>query len=297
MRGTSHAVSGAAAWACLTTTSAVAIGGFDTHGIAVFGMGALMCAGAAMVPDIDHPDGSIAHSLPSVTAGNTTLIPGPTKGLAYVVAFISGGHRHGTHSLIGIAVMGALTWLADRVRVPIVGLDTELPLVSALIAVLLLAFALKALGITKSGLGRGKKNSLTRTVNDVLRSWVGPWAVSLTAVAAWTYFMGPEAWSWLWVAMTVGCVTHVLGDGLTIQGVPWLWPLNPAPPKAVQTFVAPVWTKNGYFRIPVLGTTKDASDAHWWDRESLFTSALTVYFCYLVLFEVLSTQLQSNVLI
>ena len=59
MMGHSHALSGAVAWLALAPATAAA-----THhslsGASVLG-GTLACAGAALLPDLDHPDGTIAH--------------------------------------------------------------------------------------------------------------------------------------------------------------------------------------------------------------------------------------------
>src|SRR6185437_10612610 len=91
MLGRDHALSGAFAFAALGPTLHVS----GTH----LAAGVLLTAGAGVLPDIDHPDSTIARSFGFLT-----------EGFAWVVARISGGHRHGTHSLAGVAVfaVGAL---------------------------------------------------------------------------------------------------------------------------------------------------------------------------------------------
>jgi membrane-bound metal-dependent hydrolase YbcI (DUF457 family) len=56
-----------------------------------------LTAGAAVLPDIGHPDSSIARSF------------GPgTRAFAWV----SGGHRHGTHIIAGTAALTAAAGMA-----------------------------------------------------------------------------------------------------------------------------------------------------------------------------------------
>ena len=86
MMGYSHTVSAAAGWLILAETGVVQVP--DTPTLIVT---TLACAGAGMLPDIDHHNGSIANSIPPLS-----------RWLARVVGAISGGHRKGTHSLIGL---------------------------------------------------------------------------------------------------------------------------------------------------------------------------------------------------
>jgi LexA-binding, inner membrane-associated putative hydrolase len=61
--------------------------------------------GAAVLPDIDHPDGSVAYSFGFVT-----------EGFAWLIEHVSGGHRHGTHSLAGIAAFTGAAYVAEHYR-------------------------------------------------------------------------------------------------------------------------------------------------------------------------------------
>ncbi|WP_424563184.1 metal-dependent hydrolase, partial [Trebonia sp.] len=48
------------------------------------------------MPDIDHPDSTISREFGFLT-----------QAFAWLVDRLSGGHRHGTHSFVGIAVFSA----------------------------------------------------------------------------------------------------------------------------------------------------------------------------------------------
>src|SRR5262245_16859969 len=92
--GHTHALSGAVAGA--------AAGEYVLH-LPVPGILILtgLTAGAAVLPDLDHPDSTLAHAF------------GPlTRLFAWLVGKVAGGHRHGTHSLLGVAVFTAIAWLA-----------------------------------------------------------------------------------------------------------------------------------------------------------------------------------------
>lgn len=101
MLGHSHATSGSLAWAgavCL----APMVGVYPHWGAITAGL--VSTAGAALLPDLDHPEATIAHCL------------GPlSRALAVLVNRVSGGHRHATHSLLACALTPLTVWAGDAV--------------------------------------------------------------------------------------------------------------------------------------------------------------------------------------
>jgi membrane-bound metal-dependent hydrolase YbcI (DUF457 family) len=97
--GHSHALSGATGWAA-TCCLAPAVGARPHWGAITAGL--LATAGAALLPDADHPSAVIAYTFGPVT-----------KAVTRVVHRLSGGHRHATHSLLFAALIPLLTWLGD----------------------------------------------------------------------------------------------------------------------------------------------------------------------------------------
>src|ERR1700731_4692822 len=93
MMGRDHALSGALVFAGLAPALHVT----DAH----LAAGIALCAGAGVLPDIDHQDTSVSSSFGFLTEGFSRL-----------VALLSGGHRHGTHSIFGIAVFTAGSYFA-----------------------------------------------------------------------------------------------------------------------------------------------------------------------------------------
>jgi len=146
MMGYSHGVSGAAAWVAVTSTAPYALGLSPLPADAVIA-GAVLSAGAAILCDVDHHNGTIAHS------GGLA-----TKAIARTAEAASGGHRGGLHALIGIVGFYALAvvaglWQADLGPWALgpftLGPYTGVSVGSALLFLALTAFALKVLKLSR----------------------------------------------------------------------------------------------------------------------------------------------------
>ncbi|GII83506.1 hypothetical protein Ssi03_14960 [Sphaerisporangium siamense] len=200
MMGHTHALSGAAAW-LLAAPGLAALPGMGgplaelapmVSGVLSPGeliAGALICAGAAMLPDLDHPHATIAQ-----TFGPATWV------LSKVVNWASGGHRHATHSLAFAIVAGVGThFLADRY-----------PIGRDIVVVLMIGLAIRAVGVGIPG----------KTITSALVN------IALTA-ATFVFFQSRGLdYYWLGLAVAIGCLAHVVGDCLTERGCPVLWPLR-----------------------------------------------------------------------
>ena len=239
MMGTHHAVSGAAAWLAVTSTAPWALG---LHPMSTRDqlVGAALAAGAAILPDADHHNGTIAHS-----GGVVTKVAARTAQVA------SGGHRHGLHSLLAIigfylAATYLGTWWAT---VPVVG---YIPLGSTLLWLALVGFTLKVLKVSRGG---------------VIKLWLTALAATVPILYFW-----PSLFEILPMVVVVGVITHLIGDFLTVGGLPLLWPWVPKPTKALDYIpvVRSVWQQNGYVALPVLGKTGSA-------REKVLFAALSGY--------------------
>ncbi len=242
MMGAHHAACGAAAWVALTTRLHVDLGsaaaylpllpqGFDL-GLGLLAVspagiitGAIVTAGAALVPDADHSNATIAHALPPVS-----------NVLCREIGRFSGGHRHGTHSLIGLAVFVGVASLAGLWTVPLDPFGTIFP-GAGILSVLLVSFAAKVLTM----------------IPDSMRKF--PWAVGL-AVGAFITFFAPQERAWFPLAMSVGVAVHILGDMLTTGGCNIIWPLRIRPPKVLRKvpMIHWFWKPSGYLALPILGS-------------------------------------------
>ena len=145
-----------------------------------------LTAGFATLPDLDSTGSCAARSLGFLS-----------EGFAWLVRLVSGGHRHATHSILGVAVFTALTWLACHYRGEPYGR-------AVLAAVLALAIAA---GLRALRLG-GHSADLLAIATAAAIAWTG-WYLALIPLAC-----------------GIGVITHILGDACTDVGVPLAWPVT-----------------------------------------------------------------------
>ena len=205
MMGGHHAASGAAAWVAIASTGPYALGWYplDATGIVI---GAMATAGTALVCDWDHRSSTMAHSLPPLS-----------NVIAVGIENASGGHRQGTHSVLGAAFFVLLATMAGQIQ-----LQTRWGLLSVgagLLCMFMINIAAKALKLfPKSG-------------------WISNWIFALVMAGLVTWF-APHQWTWLPVSMLTGVLVHIVGDMITTGGVPLLWPLVIKPPKVLREAAA-----------------------------------------------------------
>lgn len=196
MLGHSHATSGALAFVTAATVVPTPVmevvqGPVEISALELV-LGALITSGAALLPDIDHPNSTIAQSLGPVS-----------NALAKGVSVVSGGHRKGTHGLLFILLAGWATWAG----VHHLGRYFTLSMIFVM-----LAFGVRALHLTPKG--------------DSLRAY----GMCVLLAGGGTVLMDrwlPDAPYWLPFAIGLGTLIHIVGDCLTDRGCPLLWPLQP----------------------------------------------------------------------
>jgi membrane-bound metal-dependent hydrolase YbcI (DUF457 family) len=153
-------------------------------------VGTLLCAGAATAPDIDHPGSTVSR-----TGGLAT------QALGAAVNVAARGHRQATHSLAFVAAATA------AVQYAIVGPSAATP------AAVLTGFLIAVSGPL-----------LARTFGG--RMSFGAFFL-MAAGSAWAIHDGlVPLGDWFTVAVGLGAFTHLLGDMLTPEGVPLLWPMR-----------------------------------------------------------------------
>lgn len=145
-----------------------------------------LTAGAAVLPDIDHPNSTLAHCFGFLT-----------RSFAWLIGKISGGHRHLTHAVLGVAGFEFLAWLAAKFRYEIGGKAGLVILLSLIVAGGLYAFGVHGHVADLAAIGAAIGLVVTGT--------------GLSHVAA---------------AVGVGCATHVAGDMLTDEGCPLFYPFS-----------------------------------------------------------------------
>jgi membrane-bound metal-dependent hydrolase YbcI (DUF457 family) len=204
MLGRDHALSGAFAFAALAPVLHVTGADLAT--------GVALGAGAGLLPDIDHPDSSVALSFGFLT-----------NSFSWLVGKISGGHRHGTHAFIGVTIFTVGAYFAGKYQLsgphppyPTPGTPAWHPALFlhlvpvGLFLSLLYSAALRALKIG------GHHGDLIAMAGAGATIYYGtdlitvtPWHVPLLAFVT-----------------ALGCAAHIAGDELTHSGCPLLYPLS-----------------------------------------------------------------------
>ncbi|MGW7319451.1 metal-dependent hydrolase [Streptomyces sp. NPDC054865] len=201
--GPTHALSGVAVW----MAGAAGLQLFDYPVPASeLTVGAAVCAGAALLPDIDHPSSTVARTFGPASAALSHLVDRVSTAVYNATrtareAPRTGGHRTLTHTGVFAAALGGLV-------------STACGMLGKPAAVTVL-FLLLGLAI------RGLMGTWARR-----QGWAVTMLIAAAAAAAATLWL-PEGRGYpiLGLAVTVGSVTHCLGDMITKQGCPLAWPM------------------------------------------------------------------------
>lgn len=201
--GRTHTTSAAAGWlaGCATATAV----GWTPSTTAVI-VGALVAAGSALLPDIDHPQSTISASLGPITGIIAWLV---AAGGAWLRGAScdhcrqrrdGGGHRMVTHTVVfalgvGLAVTAAGWAFGSSAGLPVVWMATALT--------------------ARVMLTRRQRGAF----GAVAAACLVTAAVGGTAAASWWWIGLPVAW---------GTLAHSLGDAATLSGAPLAWPLRVA---------------------------------------------------------------------
>ena len=192
MLGHDHALSGALAFAAAAPLLHVT----GVH----LAVGMALTAGAGVFPDLDEPGSTIARTFGFLTGA-----------FAWIVHKISGGHRKGTHSLTGVALMAVASLAAASWQT---GALTARPerwwqlVPTALILALLFSAGFRALHIG------GHHGDAAGIALAALMIWKG-WAL-----------ITPRNVPILAVCVVLGMLAHIAGDMCTHDGCPLLYPLS-----------------------------------------------------------------------
>ncbi|MDV7084750.1 metal-dependent hydrolase [Rhodococcus opacus] len=201
--GPTHAMSGAAVGLAVADLLPLDWGG-PTSTAETFTFAAV-CAGAALLPDLDTSQSTVSRSfgpvsnvvakgVDAVSLGFYTVTKGKRDGKR------RGGHRTLTHTALFAAGIGAgVSALVVQFGKP------------AIIATLFVCLGLAL---------RGLAGELAKE-----KGWLAVSAVAAVLSAlTWQSYPTEAGSTGLGVAVALGCATHCLGDAITKEGVPFLAP-------------------------------------------------------------------------
>lgn len=206
--GPTHAMSGLAAWGAVTALLPDnALGQLSPQ---MWVVGATLATGAALMPDLDHPQSTVSRTFGPFSQGFSAMI-NSISGFVYRMTRMKrdsdreGGHRGLTHTVLFAILIGIITTAIVQTGDP-----TALPI---------LMFVFAALAV------RGLINEWTPDHDSL--------AIAVTSAA-----LTGLCWKWVTaapdmernaaacgVAVMIGAITHYLGDAITEQGCPMLWPV------------------------------------------------------------------------
>jgi membrane-bound metal-dependent hydrolase YbcI (DUF457 family) len=152
---------------------------------------ATVCAaGAGLLPDLDHQSGTAARSF------------GPISHvMCRTVAAVSGGHRHATHSLMGVGVFTADAWVQSGNRWALTGL----------------LWVCLGLAVRSAHHRRHRHDHVLGLAN------AAGCAVVAYLLAGHVATHGSERML-VAAAVCIGVTAHIAGDLLTPEGCPLVWP-------------------------------------------------------------------------
>ena len=241
MMGPAHSLSGAAAW--LGVGAAAAAAGHPMPW-PVLVVGALICAGAALAPDLDHKAATISRAFGPISRG-------PVRGRRQaLVRRLQGDQEAGRpaqdrrppHAHPHLAVGGPDRRAAPR-RSAITGGRW------AVLAILFVHLVLAVEGL----LWRA-----ARVSSDVLVWLLGATSAWILAGVLdkpgngsdWLFTAPGQEYLWLGLPIVLGALVHDIGDALTVSGCPILWPIPigrkrwyPIGPPKVMRFRAGSWVE------------------------------------------------------
>lgn len=216
MMGPAHSLSGAAAW--LGVGAATAAAG-NPMPWPVLLAGALICAGAALAPDLDHPAATISRAFGPVSHWVCEIV-GKLSHVVYKATRKpgdgrrSGGHRTLTHTWLWAVLIGAGC--------------SAVALLGGRWGVLVILFVHLVLAI--EGLlwraTRGSAADILVWLLAATSSWIIAGLLDQPGNGSDWLFTGPgQEYLWLGLPVVLGALMHDIGDAITVSGCPILWPI------------------------------------------------------------------------
>lgn len=221
--GPTHAMSGAAAWLTAAAFGGGALASIASGGPAVITVGSIVCAGAALAPDIDSHSATVVRSFGAFGKLMHALVNAISVSVYTMTATKydspkSNGHRTLFHTTLMAIIVGGL-----------VSLGSSIPGTTVIMDKTFANGQLFSLGVMAIFLHLGLAGIFEKQVKAARKKY-GPYLLmlgSLIITAMIAYFLPEnERYSWLGIAVAMGWFMHLLGDMITKMGVPLAFPIK-----------------------------------------------------------------------
>lgn len=182
-----------------------------------------VATGGALVPDLDNSRSTVRSSLGVVGVAGSAVFRSTSRIIQTVVRTkrddpTPDPHRGFWHTIVGAVLLGLLAWLATLPT-------TELPIAGGIELGDVFKFVITATMIHLCLAGVAKKS--VKKLKDIpVIGEIAAFIASIIVTGVLLFISPSEPNLWLPVAITFGCIMHILGDALTTSGVPIWFPIT-----------------------------------------------------------------------
>ncbi|WP_329113870.1 metal-dependent hydrolase [Streptomyces sp. NBC_01465] len=241
MMGPAHSLSGAAAW--LGVGAAAAAKGHPMPW-PVLVVGALICAGAALAPDLDHKSATISRAFGPVSWALCEIVDKISAGVYKATRAKgdprrNGGHRTLTHTWVWAVLLGA-------------GISAAAIFGGrwAVLGILFVHLVLAIEGLLWRA-ARGTSSDVLVWLLAAAGAWILAGVLDKPGNGSdWLFTQPGQEYMWLGLPIVLGALVHDIGDALTVSGCPILWPIPigrkrwyPIGPPKMMRFRAGSWVE------------------------------------------------------
>lgn len=226
MMGRAHSLSGAGLWLAGSAVYSLSTGE-ALHPTTVV-MGTALVAGAALAPDLDSHSATVTRSFGIFGRVFYHLTNFISLGIYNLTktkrdADLENGHRTFTHTAVSALIAGLAVWLATNFIPGETSILDKNYANTELASLLIMAFFLHL----------GLAGLFSKQIKKA-KGIVGPYVlmlVSLVITAITGAFLptggdNPVEGYFIPLVVTAGLLIHILGDLITLKGVPFVWPVK-----------------------------------------------------------------------
>ncbi|MGW7004604.1 metal-dependent hydrolase [Streptomyces sp. NPDC054933] len=215
MMGPAHSLSGAAAW---LGVGAVAAGMHHPMPWPTLVVGALICAGAALAPDLDHKPATISRAFGPLSRGLCEIVEKLSLGVYNATRMKGDPHRNGGHRTLTHTLVWAVGCGAGASAIAMYGGRW------GVLAVLFVHLVLAVDGLLWKEVKGG--HHVLVWLLGATGSWLLAGVLDDPGMGKTWLFTQPEQhYLWIGIPVALGALVHCLGDALTVSGCPILWPV------------------------------------------------------------------------